>query len=122
MRKENILKTKIFEFALQIIKLYKGLTEKKEFILSKQILRSGTAIGALIRESENAAGKKDFLNKLTVALKEADETCYWLDLLYHSDYIDAERHDLLLSQCNELVSILTASVKTIKNTLLNSLF
>ncbi|HYO21570.1 MAG TPA: four helix bundle protein, partial [Flavisolibacter sp.] len=86
MRKNNILKEKSFSFALRVVQLYKRLVEKKEFVLSKQVLRSGTAIGALIRESENAASTKDFLNKLTVALKEADETQYWLELLYHAEF------------------------------------
>ena len=78
MRRNNILKEK--SFALQVIKLYKKLiNDNKKYVLSKQLLRSGTAIGALIRESENAASTKDFLNKLTIALKEADETAYWLN-------------------------------------------
>lgn len=121
MRKNNILKEKSFSFALRVLQLYKRLVEKKEFVLSKQVLRSGTAIGALIRESENAASTKDFLNKLTVALKEADETQYWLELLYHAESITIEDFNLLHGQCDELISMLVASVKTLK-TRLNSPF
>lgn len=114
MRKNNILKEKSFSFALKIVILYKQLVEKKEFVLSKQVLRSGTAIGALIRESENAASSKDFLNKLTIALKEADETDYWLELLFQSEFIIIEQYQVLSKECRELISILIASVKTVK--------
>ncbi|MDQ6608384.1 MAG: four helix bundle protein [Bacteroidota bacterium] len=115
MRKNNILKEKSFSFALKVIKLYKILlNEKKEYVLSKQILRSGTSIGAMVRESQNAASTRDFLNKLTIALKEADETQYRLELLHHSEFIAIEEFTLLDNDCNELISILVASVKTIK--------
>ena len=118
MRKENILKDKSFSFALRMIELYKFLqSEHKEYILSKQILRSGTSIGALVRESENAASFKDFLNKLNVALKEADETQYWLELLFHSQYLEVQLYNSLIHDCNELISILVVSVKTIKQKL-----
>ncbi|MEO6327779.1 MAG: four helix bundle protein [Ginsengibacter sp.] len=81
--KENIIKLKSFEFTLRIIKLYKYLIEvKKEFVLSKQLVRSGTAVGAMIRESEHAESKPDFIHKLSIALKEANETQYWIELLY----------------------------------------
>jgi four helix bundle protein len=80
--KKNIIKKKSFLFAIRIVKLYQYLCEvKKEFILSKQLLRSGTAIGALIRESQNAESKADFIHKLSIAQKECDETIYWLELL-----------------------------------------
>jgi len=86
--KENIVKTKSFQFALIIIELYKYLcNEKKEFVMSKQILRSGTAIGALVAESEHAQSKMDFINKLAIAQKEANETLYWLELLFASKYL-----------------------------------
>src|SRR5437868_12648078 len=107
MRKSNILREKSFGFALKIIKLYKALTTNhKEYVLSKQLLRSGTAIGALIRESENAASLKDFLFKLTIALKEADETLYWLELLFRSEYLNIELYQQLHQDCNELISML----------------
>jgi len=115
MRKQNVLRDKNFAFALRIVKLYQYLKKShNEFILSKQILRSGTSIGASIRESENAASPKDFLHKLTIALKEADETAYWLELLYRSEFLEEKLYDSLQVECNELISILTASIKTLK--------
>ncbi len=83
--KENIIKNKSFEFALRIIKLYKHLQSEKEYILSKQILRSGTSVGALVRESEHAQSTADFIHKLSIAQKEANESEYWLELLHQSD-------------------------------------
>lgn len=81
--KENVIKSKSFAFALRIVKLYKYLsTTHNEYVLSKQLLRSGTAIGALVRESEHAESKADFIHKLSIALKEANETDYWLELFY----------------------------------------
>ncbi|MBT5420871.1 MAG: four helix bundle protein, partial [Candidatus Cloacimonetes bacterium] len=86
--KENIIRDKSFAFALRIVKMYKYLTlEKKEYVLSKQLLRSGTAIGALIREAEHAESKADFIHKLAIAQKEANETDYWIDLLFQSEYL-----------------------------------
>ena len=85
--KENIVKLKSFDFALRIVKIYQYMTEKKEFILNKQLLRSGTSIGALIRESEHAESKVDFVHKLSIALKEANESQYWIELLYKSNYL-----------------------------------
>ncbi len=116
-RKESVLRSKSFAFALRIIKLNKYLAEeKREFILSKQVLRSGTSIGALIRESENASTSKDFIYKLTIALKEADETDYWLTLLFHSQYIDEKMFHSIKPNCSELIKMLIASVKTSKST------
>jgi four helix bundle protein len=89
IEKENIVMTKSYAFALRIIKLYKFLVaEHREYVLSKQILKSGTAIGALIKEAEHAQSKADFLNKMNIGLKEANETQYWLMLLKDSAYID----------------------------------
>jgi four helix bundle protein len=86
--KENVVKNKSFAFALRVVKLAKFLqNEKKEFVLSKQVLRSGTAIGALVREAEHAESKADFTHKMNIALKEANETLYWLDLLHQAEYI-----------------------------------
>jgi four helix bundle protein len=86
---KGILRDKSFAFALRIVKLYKYLTaDKKEYVLSKQVLRSGTAIGALAREAEQAESRNDFIYKLAIALKEAAETEYWLELLFHSDYLE----------------------------------
>ncbi|MBO7239413.1 MAG: four helix bundle protein [Bacteroidaceae bacterium] len=112
---ENIIDKKCKTFALDIIKLYKSLLEdKKEFVLSKQILRSGTSIGANARERKNAQSKADFINKLSIALKEADETQYWLELLYESEIISKDEFCLLNNDLNEIIAILTSSIKTVK--------
>ena len=106
--KENILKTKSFEFAVRIVNLCKYLKKQhNEYILSQQILKSGTAIGALIREAEHGESMKDFIHKLTIGLKEANE----------SDFITKEMFDSLNKDCEELLKLLTASVKTSKSKL-----
>ena len=89
--------------------------DQQEFILSKQVLRSGTAIGALVRESEFAQSPADFINKLSVALKEANETDYWLCLLQDSGYIDNTSFDSMETDCGELIALLISSIKTVKN-------
>lgn len=115
---ESILKTKSFAFALKIIETYKEIVSKqKEYVLSKQVLRSGTSIGAMIRESEFAQSKADFVSKLSIALKEANETEYWLLLLKQSNYISNQTSEELLINISELVSILVASIKTAKRSL-----
>lgn len=112
---KSIVGNKSYAFALKIISLYKHLSvEKKEFVLSKQLLRSGTAIGALIREAEHAQSKKDFLNKMNVALKEANETLYWLQLLRDSEYISSAIFDGLAPLSEELIKMLISIVKTTK--------
>ncbi len=114
MRK-NIIKDKSFEFALRIIQLYKYLTtEQKEYIMSKQLLRSGTAIGALVRESEHAESKADFIHKLSIALKEANETEYWLDLLNQSSYIDKNRQVSISNDIKDILRLLISIIKTSK--------
>ena len=103
------------EFALEIINLYKFLTQKstvKEYVMSKQILRSGTSIGANIHEAKRAQSKADFAAKMNIALKEASETEYWLDLLYKSEYIDESYFMSLNSSCISINNILSAIVKT----------
>ena len=103
-------------FAVRIIRLYQYLCdEKKEFVLSKQILRSGTSIGANIRESARAQSKADFTSKCNIALKEADETCYWLELLYETDYITKKEFESIYHEAEELVKILNSIVKTSKS-------
>ncbi|MBN8838190.1 MAG: four helix bundle protein [Sphingobacteriia bacterium] len=100
MKKENILKEKSFAFALRIVKCNQYLcSEKQEHILSKQLLRSGTSIGANIREAEQAQSKTDFIHKLSIALKEANETEYWLELLHQSGYLDQKLFESLNSDC-----------------------
>jgi four helix bundle protein len=113
--RESILKVKSYNFAIRIVKLYQFLIkEKKEFVLSKQILKSGTAIGALIREAEFGQSKADFINKMNIALKEANETIYWLEILKEGGYINNMMFKSLNSDCEELVKILVSSVKTSK--------
>ena len=113
MIKKSVLRDKSYAFALRIVKLAHHLCEKnREYILSKQILRSGTAIGALVRESERAESKLDFAHKLNIALKEACETDYWLSLLKDSDLINEKSHMSLFKDCQEWISILVASINT----------
>jgi len=118
MEKNNIIAEKSYKFALRIIKLYKYLTtEKKDFIISKQVLRCGTSIGANIEESIGAQSKKDFFTKLTIAYKEARETHYWIRLLTDSDYITLNMSKSLLDDCVELLKIITSIQKTIRKNL-----
>jgi len=115
---ENILRNKSYRFAVRIINLYKYLCgSKREFVMSRQILRSGTSVGALIREAEFAQSKADFINKMSIALKEANETIYWIDLLLETDYINFKMYESLLIDCEEILKLLVASVKTAKNNL-----
>lgn len=114
MAKENILKIMSMDFAVRVVNLYKYLqVEKKEFVLSKQILRSGTSIGANVAESENAISNKDFLSKVYIALKESSETIYWLELLYRTDYLDYNQYESLQNDCVELRKIMMATTKTL---------
>ncbi len=114
--KDNIVRDKSYKFALKIIKLYKFLSKtKNEFELSKQILRSGTSIGANIEEAIGGQSKKDFIAKLSIAYKEARETHYWLRLLYDSDYIDHKAFVSIIDECDELLKLLGSIQKTIKN-------
>ncbi|MFO7718828.1 MAG: four helix bundle protein [Gillisia sp.] len=113
--KENIIKTKSFAFSIKIVNLYKFLSlEKKEYVMSKQLLRSGTAIGALVRESEHAESKADFVHKLSIALKEANETEYWLDLLFETSFLDASTFVRFQQDIKELLKILVSIIKTTK--------
>lgn len=113
--KKDLLREKSFSFALRIVKLSKCLQEQhKEYILSKQVLRSRTAVGALIREAQYAQSKADFLHKLTIALKEANETEYWLLLLKESNYLDEKIFESIYPKIDELLKLLISSTKTIK--------
>ncbi len=112
---EKPLRDKSFKFALRIVKLRQYLqAEKREYVLSKQLLRSGTAIGALVREAEQAESRADFIHKLAIALKEASESQYWLDLLYQSGYIEESGFESLNQDCIELLKLLTSIIKTSK--------
>ena len=115
MKSKPTIQSKSRDFAIRIINCYKFLTEEhKEFVMSKQLLRCGTSIGANTRESKNAQSRMDFLNKLNVALKETDETEYWLELLYATDYLDKKMYDSINRDCVELIKLLTAIIKTLK--------
>ena len=113
--KDSILLTKSKAFALRIVRLYKYLRECKESVIAKQMLRAGTSIGANIAESRYAQSKSDFASKLQIALKEAAETEYWLELLRDGELVDpSPAFDTLLADCTELIKLLTSSVKTAK--------
>lgn len=113
--KENLLKIKSFAFSLRIVKCYAYLKDSKhEYILSKQMVRSGTSIGANIRESEHAESKQDFIHKLSISLKEANETAYWLELLKESGYLEEEHFNSIYFDCEELLKLLTSIIKKIK--------
>lgn len=112
---KSILRDKSYAFAIRIVKLSQYLqAEKKEYVLSKQTLRSGTAIGALIREAEFGQSKADFIHKMNIALKEANETEYWLCILKDTNYLDEKLFISLQSDCKELVAMLVSTVKTSK--------
>ena len=112
MKNENIIVDKSKAFALRIIKLYQYLVEHKEFVLSKQVLKSGTSIGANVKEAIRAQSKPDFYAKMSIALKECSETEYWLELLYESKYIDEKSFKSIYNDCQELLRILISIVKT----------
>jgi four helix bundle protein len=109
---ESVILDKSFEFAKRIVKLYKYLIRKKVYILARQVLRSGTAIGANVTEAVGAQSRKDFVAKAFIALKEARETSYWLRLLHDSDYIEHEHFDSIHNDCHELIRLLSATVIT----------
>ena len=114
--KENVMKEKSYKFALRIVNLYKHLSiEKREYVMSKQVLRSGTSIGANITEANQAQSKLDFVHKLSISLKEAVETEYWLCLLRDSDFLTVNQAESLIADCSELIRILTSSIKTSKS-------
>jgi four helix bundle protein len=116
MKSENVVQTKSYNFALRIIKLYKYLSqEKKEFILSKQLLRSGTAIGSNIEESIGGQSKADFFAKLTIAYKETRESKYWIRLLRDSEYLTIDQAEDLLKDVEELLKIIGTIQKTLRN-------
>ena len=113
--KHNVIKERSFSFAIEIVFLYKVLVEKKEFVLSKQLLRSGTSIGANIRDAEHAQSKADFIHKLLIALKEANETEYWLDLLYETKYLSQIEFEDIKPKIIELLKLLTSIINTSKS-------
>lgn len=119
--KESILAEKSFDFAIRIVNLYKFLIEKKkEFVLSKQLLRSGTAIGALLSEGTFAESKPDFIHKFGIAQKECNETIYWLRLMHRTDYLDTIQFESIYNDALELLKIITASIITAKKSLITN--
>jgi four helix bundle protein len=114
---EGPLHSKTLDFAVRIVNLCKFLRKKKENVISRQLLRSGTAVGALLREATHAESKPDFIHKLSMALKEAHETEYWINLLYKTEYIDEKMFQSILNDCSELVGMLVSSIKTTKSNL-----
>ncbi|BDC95736.1 hypothetical protein TRSA_08350 [Treponema saccharophilum] len=113
--KKGVIQEKSKAFAVRIVKFYKYLCdEKKEFVLSKQVLRSGTSIGANVRESKNAQSKADFISKMSIALKEADETAYWIELLTESEIVKETQVKDLYEENTEIIKILTSIVKSSK--------
>lgn len=113
--KENVIKNKSFAFALRIVKLYQYLqSDKREFVLSKQLLRSGTAVGALVREAEQAESKSDFIHKMAIAQKEANETDYWIELLFQSTYLDESQYKSIIAHVVEIKKLLASIIITAK--------
>jgi len=112
---KNVIKDKSFAFALRTIRLYQLLSEQKEFVLSKQLLKSGTSIGALVREAEHAESKADFIHKMAIAQKEANEADYWIELLYQSEYINKSSFESISSDINEINKLLASIIITSKS-------
>ncbi|BDR70904.1 four helix bundle protein [Clostridium tetani] len=112
----SIIASKSFDFAVEIVNLYKYLVySKKEFILSKQVLRSGTSVGANVKEALRGQSRRDFLSKMNIALKEADETEYWIELLIKTNYLGNKEGNKILVQCKEICKILNSIVKTVRS-------
>lgn len=113
--KSNIIKEKSFIFAVNIVNLYKDLSgNKREYVMSRQLLKSGTSIGANVREAEFAQSRADFTNKMSISLKEANETDYWLDLLHATDFIDEEQFKAYKPKAQEMLRLLVSIVKSSK--------
>ena len=114
--KDNVVKRKSFAFAVRIVRLYQYLCEqKREFVLSKQLLRSGTSVGAMVREAEHAETKNDFKHKMGIAQKEINETIYWLELLKETDYLTEEQFENINKEAIEIIKLVTAILKSAKS-------
>jgi len=112
---KSILKDKSFAFAIEIVKTYKVLVEeKREYVMSKQLLRSGTSVGANIREPKNAESTNDFIHKLGISQKECDETLYWLELLKETEYLNQDAFGNLSDQANQILKMIRSTILTIK--------
>jgi len=113
--RDNIVKNKSFAFAIRVVKLYQFLVEnKKEYVLSKQLLRSGTSVGAMMREAEHAESKADFKHKMAIAQKEINESIYWLELLKETDYISKEQFESINKDAIEIIKLITSIIKSAK--------
>ena len=114
-KKDNPVRDKSLAFAIRVVRLYQFLSgEKKEYVISKQLLRSGTSIGANVKEATQAESKPDFIHKMAIALKEASETEYWLEILKETGYLEKKAFDSIQNDCDELVGLLTTIIKTAK--------
>ncbi|MDD2515636.1 MAG: four helix bundle protein [Candidatus Gracilibacteria bacterium] len=114
--KENIIKEKSFNFAVRVVKLYKYLVgEKNEYVLSKQLLRSGTSVGAMTREAEHSESKSDFIHKMAIAQKEINESIYWLELLKETEYLNQKQFEDINNDAIEIIKIITTIIKKTKS-------
>lgn len=114
-KRENVVRDKSFAFAIRVVRLCRHLQEtRREFVLTKQLLRSGTAVGALVREAEHAESRADFVHKMAIALKEANETDYWLDLLFQTELLDKQGFQSIQPDAVELIKLLTSIIKSSK--------
>jgi four helix bundle protein len=118
--RKNVVKDKSFQFAIKIVRVYQFfVTEKNEYVLSKQLLRSGTSVGAMIREAEHAETKRDFIHKMAIAQKEINESIYWLELLKETDYLDQGEFESLNTDAVEIIKLLTSILKSTKTNINN---
>ena len=116
MKENNIVEEKSFEFSVRIVNLYKYLTTaRQEYVMSKQLLRSGTSVGANICEAQQAQSQMDFLSKMSIALKECYESNYWLRLLYRTGFLTKEEYDSIITDCQSIIKLLMSIVKSTKN-------
>ena len=117
---DNPIKEKSFKFAIRIVKLYKFLSvDKKEYIMSKQLMRCGTSVGAMVREAEHAESKKDFVHKMAIAQKESNETLYWLELLKETSYLSEQEFESIHENAKSIMSIITTIIKNTKKNMQN---
>ena len=118
--KDNIVKNKSFSFAIRVVRLYQFLiADKKEYVLSKQLLRCGTSVGAMVREAEHAESKADFKHKMAIAQKEINESIYWLELLKETDYLSHEQFDSINNDAIEIIKLVTSIIKSTKQNINN---
>ncbi len=116
----NVIRNKSFQFAVRVVKIYKHLIDKRiEYVLSKQMLRSGTSVGAMVREAEQAETKKDFIHKMAIAQKEINETIYWFELLKETNYITVQQFESINKDAIEIIKLITSIIKTAKKNLYN---